>query len=244
MQEGVGVEVEVQEGAAAFDFEAMEGLHRRARLALGRAKGREVVRPQERRRGLAHRLERKRPRFPAHPAGERGRAHRRIVEHVAVVAGDGAIARVKRLGYGPGRTHRHVFGQMGIHAPHPGVRRSFGLRVEMHHLGERMHSAIRASGAMQAHRLRGEYRDRRLQHRLHRAPLCLHLPAEKPLPGVFDEQCPAHRASPPPAGESRQALLPRIRSMSCCAAARCVSSPSRSTSSSSSRAPSVSPISR
>ena len=72
--------------------------------------------------------------------------------------------------------HGNIFGQIGIRAAHPRVGRAFNVRVEMHHLHQRVNARIGASGAQGADGAVGESAQCGFELILHRLTIGLALP--------------------------------------------------------------------
>ena len=120
-------------------------LHRRRRLAFGRAEGAEVVLPSSMRgRGL-HGVAVERAEGPADVPGLERRPHRRLEQHVGIAPAAGAGARVEGVGHEPAPLDGDVGGQVAVGAAHPGLRFALDVGVEMHDLVERMHAGVGAA---------------------------------------------------------------------------------------------------
>ena len=61
----------------------------------------------------------------------------------------------------------------------------------MRHLAEGVHAGVGAPGPADCRRLVGEPRERLLDRLLHRAPVCLPLPADERSPVILDRQLEA-----------------------------------------------------
>ena len=96
VQEGVGLEVEAPVVAPPVDVDRMQRLHRRRRLALGRAEGAEVVLADQHGGGFAQRRGVERPVRPAGQSARQPWPGCRLDQQVAVAAAERGIAGMER----------------------------------------------------------------------------------------------------------------------------------------------------
>ena len=84
--------------------------------------------------------------------------------------------------------HHHRGREQRVDAAHPGRGRAHRAGVEVRHLRARMHAGVGAPGAVGAHRLAGDLRERALEHVLHGASMSLALPAAEGVSGVLEAE--------------------------------------------------------
>ena len=96
-------------------------------------------------RGSLHRRYIQRRVKPARLAGMNGWARGTIDQQIAVAAPVRGKSRMEFVRHRMRPAHRNAVRQLGIHTAHPRGQRAFDLRIEMHHLLQRMHTGIGAS---------------------------------------------------------------------------------------------------
>ena len=145
-------------GPCCVTLDARQRLDRRLRLALGCAKGREIVRAQQLARGRAHRGRVERTMVPAGETGEQRGPFRAHQQQIRVVAGRRRKARMEVLGHRMRPQHRGRGRQVRVDAAHPRRVRTLRIRLEMHDLRHGMHAGIGAPGRGHRHRVAGDLR--------------------------------------------------------------------------------------
>ena len=224
--------------ARPFDLHLVHLLDGRIRLAAGCAEAGKVVRADQVRGRFPHAFDVERA---EHPAGASGQQRGRVgvvVQHVVIGARTGREAGVEVLAFGVRRDHVRPahddrLGQERVRAAHPRLRGAVEVRVEMDDLLDGVDAGVGAAGARRRERRAGKFLERDLQLVLDRVARWLFL---IPVPGgahVLDTQCDTCQIVLPYTSVARIEL----------ARAACSGLPPRMTSSSSSRAPSLSPIS-
>ena len=173
--------------AVARDIEPVERLYRRFGLALGRAKGREVVLADQPLRRRVHGCAVERPRHAPGAVLLQRQIGAPIDDAIEIMALDGREARIEIRRDLFGREHRdRLRAQVKIdRIAHRVVIPIFG-EIDMRDLAERMHAGVGAPGTGNNDALAGEGRDRVGEHALHRNAVVLRLPADKRRAVIFD----------------------------------------------------------
>jgi len=158
-------------------LETAQRAHRTLRLALGRAKGREIVRAQQKIARPLHRRDVQGAEYPAGAPVQQGRAHGIIQYPVLIVADPGTETRVEFLGHPARPAHGNLSRKVAVYPADPRLQFALTAGIEMHHLATGVDTGIGATRADRGKRLIGKRRQRRLEHVLHRAPVQLGLPS-------------------------------------------------------------------
>jgi hypothetical protein len=101
--------------------------------------------------GGAHRVEIEPVEHPSHQAALDRRPHRRIKQHIAVAPPARREAGVEVGWHRRTPLHRDVGRQVAVGAAHPRKGIALHRRIEVHHLVQRVHTGIGATGAHGAH---------------------------------------------------------------------------------------------
>ena len=194
VQEGVGRDGKNDHVAAPLDPDVMHQLDGRLGLALGGAKGREIVPAEQRLHRLPHQFDVERAEEEAGAPFHQRRTGRIVVQHIVIGARAGAEAGVKEII--DGRIARQFLAQRtAIEAG----RKAFTPRtqewmsrlqggIEMHDLLQRMHAGIGAAGAGGGQAHAGKFLQRVFQLVLHRQAAFLLLVAMPGQPVILQAQ--------------------------------------------------------
>ena len=155
--------------ALAFDVESVKRLHRRFRLAIGIAKGGEVVPSNEPLGRHLHRRMIEHARQPPRPASRQREIGPAVDDPVEVVALPRREPGVETFRHLFGRKHRDRVGtKMRIERVAHGIALPILAEIDMGHLGERVHAGVGPSCPARAHALAAERLDRGHEYTLNR----------------------------------------------------------------------------
>ena len=166
------------------------------RLALSRAKRREIVMPDKNSCRLRHGISIKSVIDPPYPIALENRRRAAAQDAIDVVAFGGAEARVE-AGLSDSALEHGMRArlQMKIDRFLNAKRIPVFRQIEMGHLTQGVHARVRSPCAPDADALARELHDRILKRALHRNALRLLLPADKRRSVVFDEEAVARHGS-------------------------------------------------
>src|SRR5512146_717691 len=196
MQEGIRGQVKKNGVALLPDIELREVLDRCLGLAFRGTEGTEVVLAQQVSGRLTHLRHIQRHVEPADLSVVHGTARRPVDQHVLVAACLCRKARVKFVWDGMRPQHRDVFRQQRVRATHPGSEWPLDVRIEMHHLFQRMHAGIGAPRGQDSNAAARNTAQRRLQGILHVRHIRLALPPVVAATIVFHTERNPHRHTP------------------------------------------------
>src|SRR5690606_9295566 len=181
MQKSISPECKDEAAVALLYIQAVQGTHRTGCLTLRRAKGTEIMFPDEALGRLTHALQFERSKRPTGTSMSKGRSYASLSKYVHIRTRKSRKARVEVVVDLPGPLDSDAIGQKRVKTPDPRLGRPLSLGVDVDDLAKRVNSSVGTAGTDSRRSVGKKLCQRRFQGILNSEPAGLGLP---PLPGL------------------------------------------------------------